>query len=358
MAATSEKWRTEVAAKSLGHRLMRHAATNQHGRYYVSTLTSLDGGGATAQGDGTDYGGRSNMTAHNIEWVELNFPLLHLFNRHIKDAAGAGKYRGGAGVEYGFILHDAPDNRVKGVALGVAGLRNSGQGMFGGYPGAPSLLLLQENTQVPELIAGHQMPMTIQELGGEGRQLPYCDFEVTPGDVVIMIAASGGGYGDPLERDPALVLEDVQRGLVSTEAASHLYGVAILNDAVDAAATELARSRLREERSEGLAVNRPPDAGPRGVLGRVAGRHDVHPFRENLEIRTEAGASWVHCGRCGTGLCRTEDDWTAVVARTQQDPTRVGPLMTPLVGTYVAEQLCCPSCGALLSTDIVEQPAP
>jgi len=357
MAATSEKWREEVSAKSLGHRLMRHAATNQHGRYYVSTLTSLDGGGATAQGDGTDSGGRSNMTAHNIEWVELNFPLLHLFNRHIRDAAGAGKYRGGAGVEYGFILHDAPDNRVKGVALGVAGLRNSGQGMFGGYPGSPSLLLLQENTRVPEMLAAKEWPSEIAELGGQSRQLPYCDFEVKPNDVVIMIAASGGGYGDPLERDPELVLEDVQRALVSQAAAQQLYGVAIANDAIDAAATELARSRLREERSEGLAVRRPTVSGPGGVLGRVGGRSEVHPFRENLEIRSEAGASWVHCSRCGTGLCRVEEDWTTVVARTGQNPTRVGLLMTPLVGSYVAEQLCCPACGALLNTDIVEQSA-
>ncbi len=298
------------------------------------------------------------MTAHNIEWVELNFPLLHLFNRHIKDAAGAGKYRGGAGVEYGFVLHDAPDNRIKGVALGVAGLRNSGQGMFGGYPGSPSLLILQEGTRVPELLARQQWPTEIAELGGEGRQLPYCDFEVKPGDVVIMIAASGGGYGDPLERDPALVLEDVDRGLVSIEAAAQLYGVVIGDGAVDDAATELTRSRLREERSEGLTTSQRPDPGPRGVLGRVGGRYDVHPFRENLEVRTEGGAAWIHCARCGMGICRAEEDWTAVAARTRHDPTRLGPLMTPLVGTYEAEQLCCPSCGALLNTDIVEQAAP
>jgi N-methylhydantoinase B len=351
MVATSEKWREEVGAKSLGHRLMRHAGANQHGRFYVSTLSSLDGGGATAGADGVDSGGRSIATAHNIEWVELNFPLLHLFNRHIRDAAGAGKYRGGAGVEYGFLLHDAPEHRIKGVALGVAGLRNSGQGMFGGYPGAPSLLVLQEGTRVHEYLGENRWPTAAEELGGERRLLPYCDFEVKPDDVVIMIAASGGGYGDPLERDPDLVLKDVQRGVVSAEAAAQVYGVIIGDDGLDLAATELARSRLREERSEG-ARQTPPSAA--GSEGNGRGADQVHPFRENLEVRTESGVAWIRCTRCGHRLCRADEDWMAAAARNRLDPTKAGPRMAPLSGAYRIEQHSCPSCGALLNTDVVE----
>lgn len=367
MVATSEKWRAEVGSKSLGHRLMRHAGVNQHGRYYVSTLTSLDGGGAGADSEGVESGGRSNMTAHNIEWVELNFPLLHLFNRHIRDGAGAGKYRGGAGVEYGFVLHDAPEGRIKGVALGVAGLRNSGQGVFGGYPGSPSLLVLQENTRVRELLDTQQIPTESAALGGEGRLLPYCDFEVKPNDVLIMIAASGGGYGDPLEREATLVLDDVRQGLVSVEAARDVYGVTIADDAVDWQGTELARSRLREERQEnaergvrsaesgGLSSESALD-GPQSTSG-------AHPFRENLEVTTGAEGSWIRCTRCGHGLCRSGEDWTAACARRLLEPVAAGPLMAPLSGHFAIQQLCCPTCGVLLDTDVVEsgpipQPAP
>jgi N-methylhydantoinase B len=346
MAATSDRWRGEVAAKSLGHRLMRHAAQNQHGRYYVSTLTSLDGGGATAQGDGVDSGGRSTATAHNIEWVELNFPLLHLFNRHIQDAAGAGKYRGGAGVEYGFVVHDAPDERIKGVALGVAGLRNSGQGMFGGYPGAPSLLILQENTNVRELLGANRLSLDSSELGGEQRLLPYCDFEVKKDDVLIMIAASGGGYGDPLEREPELVLVDVEKGLVSVEAAQDIYGVVIVDAEVDNPATEMARSRLREDRTEATpraaTSNRPePD-----------GAQTSHPFRENLEMVSDIGAEWVQCTQCQHRLCRSDADWTKAAGRALLDPSRAGARMSPLAEEYLLEQLYCPSCGCLFSSEI------
>ncbi|HZT08772.1 MAG TPA: hydantoinase B/oxoprolinase family protein [Chloroflexota bacterium] len=350
MIATSEKWRAEVGGKSLGHRLMRHAAENQYGRYYVSTLTSLDGGGATAATDGTDSGGRSNMTAHNIEWVELNFPLLHLFNRHIKDGAGAGMLRGGAGVEYAFVLHDAPQGRVKGVALGVAGLRNSGQGVFGGYPGAPSLLLLQEGTRVREMLDRDEWPTDPAALGGESRQLPYCDFEIKPDDVLIMIAASGGGYGDPLDRDPELVLQDVEKLLVSEEMARTVYGVVIVEHHVDRAGTEMMRSRLREERTEHAVA--PSRAGHRPSPG--ADLRYSHPLREHLEVWDGPSGSWVRCDGCGHLFGPVDEDWTDSASRSRRDPTMAGPRMASLTGQYLVEQLTCPSCGVLLNTDVID----
>jgi N-methylhydantoinase B len=355
MVATSATWRDEVGARSLGHRLMRHAGANQHHRFYVSTLTSLDGGGATAVADGIDSGGSAISTSHNVEWLELNFPLLVLFNRHIQDGAGAGKFRGGAGVEYGFMLHDAPEQQIKGVALGVAGLRNSGQGMFGGYPAAPSLLMLLANTRVREVLRAQSSPTDVTDLGGESRLLPYCDFAVQPDDVVIMVAGSGGGYGDPLEREPTLVLDDVQQRLVSADAAAQVYGVVVRHDRVDGAATELARSRLREMRTEGASRPRPVAQTPRKSSGDSDTDGAVYPLRENLEVRIATGAAQIHCARCGYPLSRADEDWRAFAARTLLDPTAAGPRLGPLLPTYRLEQLCCASCGALLDTDVIER---
>ena len=70
--------------------------------------------------------------------------------------------------------------------------------------------------------------------------------------------AGGGGWGDPLERDPARVLHDVQEEYVSRQAATDDYGVVLTTDglSVDAAATTDLRARLRRERgSEGLTPN-------------------------------------------------------------------------------------------------------
>lgn len=251
MLATSEKWKGEVMALNAGHRFVRHAGVNQYGRYYVSALAEggLDGAGARAYRDGPDSG-NGRMSCHNVEWVELNFPLLYLFRRHIKDGAGAGKYRGGVGVESALMVHGAPEGKIKGVALGVAGLRNSGQGMFGGYPGAPSLLIHLEGTKIDGFLAEDKLPENLAELGGRGRLLPYCEFELKNNNVLYMRMGSGGGYGDPLEREPELVLKDVINGFVPVETARSTYGVVINGQSheVDLVATQELRNILRGER--------------------------------------------------------------------------------------------------------------
>jgi len=250
MLATSEKWQGEVMALNAGHRLARHAGVNQHGNYYVSTLSegALDGTGARSYRDGDDTG--HGLSCHNIEWLEANFPLLYLFRRNIQGGAGPGKYRGGTGGESALTVHDAPEGKIKGVALGVAGLRNSGQGLFGGYPGAPSLLMVTEGARVEETIAEQISPDQLDDLGGSSRLLPYCEFHIGNNDILYMRSSSGGGYGDPLEREPQRVLRDVEDGIVSRQAARDIYGVVINGDepALNFAATERSRADLRKER--------------------------------------------------------------------------------------------------------------
>ena len=71
---------------------------------------------------------------------------------------------------------------------------------------------------------------------------------VGPGDMLVFRTAGAGGWGDPLDRDPQRVLRDVLRDLVSPEAALREYGVVILGDTVDEAATNAERSRQRSAR--------------------------------------------------------------------------------------------------------------
>jgi N-methylhydantoinase B len=250
MLATSEKWRNEIVAPNASHRNCRHSGVNQYGRYsaFINMAHgALDGNGARINKDGVDSGG-SYMSCPNVEWMELHYPLLYLFRRHAKDSAGAGTFRGGAGVESAHTLHDAPQGKIRGVAYGVAGLRNSGHGIFGGYPGAPSIMMLMENTRVQEVMGKNQSPVDISELGGHSKLLPYCNFEVAQGDVLYMRVASGGGYGDPLEREPERVRQDFENGLISRESARDIYG-AVIDEAdgkVDFAATRELRKALRE----------------------------------------------------------------------------------------------------------------
>ena len=92
----------------------------------------------------------------------------------------------------------------------------------------------------------------VKQLGGNPRLLPYCEFELKEKDVVYMRVASGGGYGDPLERDPRLVLCDVADGLVSPEMAHENYGVVLdqQTNQIDLVATQKLRTIFREQRLE------------------------------------------------------------------------------------------------------------
>ena len=67
--------------------------------------------------------------------------------------------------------------------------------------------------------------------------------ELQPGERIVSVSAGGGGYGDPLTRDPAAVLHDVLEGWVSRERALEVYGVVLTNsgEEVDATATEAKR---------------------------------------------------------------------------------------------------------------------
>jgi N-methylhydantoinase B len=258
MLATSEKWRTEVIAQNAGNRTARHAGINQYGRYYVTGIGSenaLSGSGARSYADGVDSGGRTTVCP-NVEWVEQNFPLLYLFRRNVKDSAGAGKFRGGFGAESAMCLHDAPEQQIKGVAMGLAGLRNSGQGLFGGYPGAPSLLLLIENTTVEEFISENSGSMNdLAAFGGTARSLPYSEFHVKKGDLLYIRTASGGGYGDPLDREAKKVAEDVADELVTTGTATRVYGVVITDGQLDIDATNALRLSIREARKDKYDVS-------------------------------------------------------------------------------------------------------
>jgi len=98
----------------------------------------------------------------------------------------------------------------------------------------------------------------ISDVGGQPTQLAYKEFDSKLNDVLYMRLANGGGYGDPLERDPQLVLKDVIDGIVSTQAAQEIYGVALKENeqTIDLTATE----NLRRTRQAGQPT--PKDVKP------------------------------------------------------------------------------------------------
>ena len=229
LLAGSDEWSKEIMVCTWGGRRLRTSGVNQYGSFYSTSLamSPLSGSGARASMDGVETSKLDFMTCANVEWLEMNCPMLFLFRRHAKDRQGAGRFRGGTGAEMAFTVHKAPEGKIDGVAYGVAGLTNGGKGIFGGYPGAPSIVELLQGTSLSEHLAANTMPGTLEELGGTRTVLPYTDFEIKGNDVLYYTLGMGGGYGSPLGRDPEAVRRDVENELVSPEAAFEVYGVVI-----------------------------------------------------------------------------------------------------------------------------------
>ncbi len=141
------------------------------------------------------------LFATPIEYIENYYPVLVESYRPVKDSGGAGLHRGGAGIEKVYRLLEPGkvsihDDREVVPPWGING------GLFGG---TSSKWLQRAGAEGVERI-----PSKIDNLA------------VGPGDRLVYITAGSGGWGDPLDRDPALVARDVGYDLVSADKAGRI----------------------------------------------------------------------------------------------------------------------------------------
>ncbi len=227
------------------------------------------GSGALAIKDGLDtayVGWNPESDMGNIEIWEQNMPMLYLGRSILPNSGGHGKYRGGCSFISTWLLHKTSHLRL--VTSEHSSRVFDNAGMCGGYP-APTCQMHRavRDTNVAEVIAA-QKPMphgigtnpkrsTIEELIEGDHTItegPYITAPHEAGDIFSHAYNGGGGYGDPLERNPELAAYDVTNGFVTEEAARSVSGIVLREDAktdkmvVDVAATAAARKVLREAR--------------------------------------------------------------------------------------------------------------
>ncbi|PSP80091.1 5-oxoprolinase [Halobacteriales archaeon QS_1_68_20] len=199
------------------------------GEEYVYYETVAGGYGAREEKDGMEAVQTHFQNTANspIEELEREVPLYVRRYELIRDSAGAGRTRGGLGVrrDVAFYDHSASFSILSERA------KSEPWGLFGGHSARPATYLLN--------------PDTDEERGLGSKSTT----KLAPGEVASVQTPGGGGYGDPLERPPAKVLEDVRDDKVSVEAAREEYGVVIEDDAVDEAATRERREEIREQRN-------------------------------------------------------------------------------------------------------------
>jgi N-methylhydantoinase B len=313
------------------------AGTSQHGFPFAATEMSHfgGGGGARTYADGVDTAGivfNTTPNMPNIEDQEAEYPVLYLFRRHLRDSGGPGRYRGGRSGELAYTMYDAPGDRLEGLFAGTGAEMPNAIGLAGGLPGAAIRVARVVETDVAGRIARHEA--------------------MHRGDVWYHSWQAGGGYGDPLTRDPAVVHADLERGVISDAAARQIYGIATTTTgALALDATNLVRNALRKERLERAT------AVSSGASIQFAGK-GRHEYGEALVIDFSANA--VLCGHCGHRHCSATENLALHLRGYELPLNSAGPVRGEDYerGRFQLRHLCCAECAALVDVQVALKDAP
>ncbi|MBW8638121.1 hydantoinase B/oxoprolinase family protein [Hoeflea sp. WL0058] len=197
----------------------------ERGRDFV--MYQLSGGG---YGGNADHDGLANgcstigiSKAPPVEIMEQAFPVLYHRYALREGSGGAGKHRGGFGLEYELELRRG-DARASFV---MDHGRYGPQGALGGADGARNEVTVWQSGRA------HTPPHLSKEQ----------DIAMVAGDHVLVRTPGGGGYGDPFKREPEAVLKDVLLERYTRDQARDLFGVVISGDPGEIDAAETARLR-------------------------------------------------------------------------------------------------------------------
>ncbi|MGH9003298.1 MAG: hydantoinase B/oxoprolinase family protein, partial [Acidimicrobiia bacterium] len=261
---STEHWRQAGASQGNGGNALVLAGLSQWKMPFADMLAyqiNTEGQGGRPESDGMDAFGFPWCPfgrAPDVELVENEFPLLIPISQHWKDSCGHGKHRGGVGTAQMWVAHHVP--MVFMMAIADNSKIQTPQPLFGGYapctiPGigvrdADLVARLAEgdalDLDIPTLLAEHSVGGQ-WETEFQGRTVrPYSQNDI----ITIGFATGGAGYGDPLERDPSLVGEDLEKGAISPWVAENIYQVVWDPERrrVDVAATEERRTAERQAR--------------------------------------------------------------------------------------------------------------
>lgn len=334
--------------------ITQYRGTDQHGDAFgYGMIDVLAGGiGAFAVGDGISTGGQSRTPISripNVEFTEHQFPLLYLYRKEIQDSGGAGEYRGGMSGVSCWVTHHVESITHEPVASGVA--VPSSLGMMGGYPSTTNRFHFVRDSNIRALLASSALPSDVEGLEGERitigmREQPFMQRQ---NDAMAVMWCGGGGFGDPLRRELAAIVRDLDDGNVSQKAAHDLYGAVVRQDgSVDEPASNAHREAIRTDRLKRLRKSATP-AKRKG--------EKLFSGSPSLDVRSDGTSRFFCCSACDTPLGDVSDNYK-LQCLVDYDPVEASnPNILP-PSLHVDNQVemrrfYCPGCGGLMDTEVV-----
>ena len=264
----------EMAAGAATTMTAEFAGMNQQ-NVYVAGLTleqACNGSPARGFADGENSAWclyTPNADFGNAEIAELYYPILFLGRNIEPDSAGYGRFRGGLGHTAVWMIHGTTGIEYQ---CGCAGIRSktiANHGMYGAYPSVPDRPAYAHETNVEQLIDAQQPLVhdrgdpdhpSLERIEAKDNHTSMIAPFVTPYplqdyDLIVHPISGAQSMGDPIERDPKAVEDDLCKGWVRPRVAEEIHGVVIAKAEgddfeVDLAATEKKRAKLREARKK------------------------------------------------------------------------------------------------------------
>ena len=337
------------------------AGTDQRGAPFVTLAMDAmaEGLGARTFADGVDTGGMICIPKGRIpdaEISEFGAPFLYLWRREEIDSGGPGKFRGGMAGSICIVPHGTPDPMYC-IYSADGGAVPQNVGIGGGYPGNTQISTVFRDSGIAEMLAAGRIPANVDEIEGQAERLgTEVETMISPSDAYYLYWQSGGGYLDPLLRDPDMVTTDIIDGAVRPVTAAEVYGVIVASDgAVDVPGSEARRAELREARQH-RAV--PVSDQVSRWAGVTADSISSVRHSENVAGGTASTAPVWACVRCRQVLAGPgESVWDGVVQITGR-PSDAGPHIVAdpsfFIDTEVEfRQYLCPGCLTAFATQVV-----
>jgi N-methylhydantoinase B len=397
------------AAASGGHICSIVSGFDRFGRFCSNVLThataSMSSGGRI-NGDGIANYHFFNpyKYAADAEGEEAIVPILYLSSQYFPDRAGYGKYRSGVPAVGIVMIHKSKLAYVQ--TIGTGSYMPSNQGLFGGYP-APCVFtdLLLNSNFYEAAKKGEMLPLDVSQaknvgnvLKGDYSQHPAMlpTTKVKAGDIFVIVTESGGGLGDPIEREPHLIVADIRDGKATVEWARKIYCVSIDPDTleVDEEGTEQMRAEKRKER---LSLGKPGGDYLKNSVAKRKSRQLPKPALDFLDeltafspefakqvdeenalvdkdlkplvkvdvaktllkvtpyvniVEDKSGRKIAVCSQCGFAYCEANDSFELYCLIYDRDGDEIYP--SRLVGNrdwYILREFYCPGCGVQVEVE-------